>query len=96
MANTKSAKKAAKQNEKKRMINVSRASACKTHAKKLKSALMSENPAREAVFLMLQECQAKLHKAADKGIMKLNTASRKISKLHHMFKAKFNELQHSK
>lgn len=94
MANTKSAKKAAKQNEKRRLINASRMSACKTYVKKLKLSMSKgQELNKEKSFELLQICQSKLHCAVKTGILKLNTASRKISKIHNMFKATFNEVK---
>ncbi|MFO1129798.1 MAG: 30S ribosomal protein S20 [Rickettsiales bacterium] len=92
MANTKSAKKAAKQNEKRRLINNSRMSACKTYLKKLKHSMSGAVELdKEKSLELLKICQSKLGMAVRTGILKLNTASRKISKIHHVFKQKFNE-----
>ena len=79
MANTASAKKAAKQNEKRRKINLARKSAIKSAIKKVIAAVETNKveEAREA----LKDVAAKLSRAKSKGLLHANTASRKLSRL---------------
>lgn len=79
MANIKSAKKRALTNEKKRQQNVARRSALKTTARKIADALAGNevNEARE----LFKQAESQIARAAGKGVLKKNTASRKISRL---------------
>lgn len=79
MANTKSAKKRVITNEKRRVRNVARRSDMKTACKKVLSAL-SNSDAEKAVNL-LKDAIAKIARAKNKGLVKANTAKRKISRL---------------
>ncbi len=89
MANTKSAEKAARQNQRRRLINVSRASEFKTYIKKFKNCLTQQNSTNSEAFELLQKCQSMLHRSVNKNILKPNNASRKISQIHKLFKNKF-------
>lgn len=82
MANTKSAKKQAKQNEKRRAINLARKSAIKTIVKKAISAMTA---GQENAQELLKEASAQLARAKNKGVLHANTASRKISRLTKRF-----------
>ncbi|MBY0352891.1 30S ribosomal protein S20 [Candidatus Babeliales bacterium] len=79
MANIKSAKKRALTNEKKRKQNVARRTALKTTARKIADAL-ANNSVSEARELFKQ-AESSIARAAGKGVLKKNTASRKISRL---------------
>lgn len=81
MANTSSAKKAAKQNEKRRVRNLARRTAIKTAIKKVLSSLESKSFDAEKSQELLQVVAAKLARAKSKGIMHRNTASRKLGRL---------------
>lgn len=81
MANTSSAKKAAKQNEKRRVVNLARRTAIKTALKKSLIALQAEDFDRVEAEKLLQDVAAKLSRAKTKGVMHANTASRKLSRL---------------
>ncbi|SLM27902.1 30S ribosomal protein S20 [Desulfamplus magnetovallimortis] len=78
MANHKSALKRAKQNEVKRMRNKSTRSAMKTAIKKVQAA---KDQGAENITELMQYAQSVISKAAKKGILHQNTASRKISRL---------------
>ena len=80
MANIKSSKKRAKTNEKKRIINLTRRSEIKTIVKKYFSAIDEKNIDTAKDLLKLAE--SKIARATGKGLLKKNTASRKISRLN--------------
>ncbi len=79
MANKKSSKKRTLTNEKSRMLNVARRSDLKTASKKVITALSSSN--LEDAQKLLREAEAKIARAKGKGVLKANTAARKISLL---------------
>ncbi|XVN41285.1 MAG: 30S ribosomal protein S20 [Rickettsia endosymbiont of Argas persicus] len=79
MANHSSAKKAARQTIKKTLVNKKRASAIKTFIKKVLHEINQGN--KENANSALIVAQSKIMKGVKKNIIKLNTASRKISKL---------------
>lgn len=79
MANIKSAKKAAIQSEKRRVINLARRSSVKTAVKSLLSA-MDAKADMAVVQNLFREAEAKISRAKSK-IMHANTASRKVSRL---------------
>ncbi len=78
MANTSSAKKAAKQSEVRQERNTARRTAIKTAIKKVLAAL--SNDASQAQDL-LKDVAAQLSRAKSKGMIHANTASRKLSRL---------------
>lgn len=80
MANTKSAKKQARQSEKRRVCNLARRTAIKTAIKKVVVAL-EENGNAEKTQALLSDVAAKLARAKSKGVMHRNTAARKLSRL---------------
>ena len=78
MANHKSAKKRAKQNEVRRIRNKSTRSSMNTAVKKVHAA--TEEGAGNASDL-LNSAKSLIAKAAKKGVIHQNTAARKISRL---------------
>lgn len=82
MANTKSAKKAAKQNEIRRLRNAARLTAIKTAIKKVRLAVEQK---QDGVVIqnLLADVNAKLSRAKSKGVVHPNAASRKMSRLVH-------------
>jgi len=80
MPNTKSAKKQAKQNSVKRIRNAARKSVVKTAIKKVVAAIEAGQNV-ENTQLLFREAEAQIARAAGKGVLKKNTASRKISRL---------------
>lgn len=76
---TQSAKKALRQNKRKRVVNVKHLVKIRTLTKQLKK-LSQENKLSEARALLPKVYQA-LDKAAKKDVMKKNTAARKKSRL---------------
>lgn len=90
MANHKSAEKRARQNLKKRDQNKSYLSQVRTVVKSFKAALseMREGKVETAqVQTLLQKAQSALHKAAAKGILHSNNASRRVSRLSQQLRA---------
>ncbi len=79
MANTKSAKKRVKQNQNRRMRNLARRSAIKTAAKRVLAAVEANNVAVACELLVSAESQ--IARACGAGVLKKNTAARKISNL---------------
>lgn len=80
MANTKSAQKNARKNEKRRVINLARKTTVKTAIKKVLIAL-EESESAAKVQELLREAQAQLARAKNKHLIHANNASRKISRL---------------
>jgi small subunit ribosomal protein S20 len=85
MANTKSAKKAARQAERRTLINKGRRSRMRSFMKKVEEAIASGD--KQAADLALREAQPEIMRSASKGIIHKNTASRKISRLSARIKA---------
>jgi small subunit ribosomal protein S20 len=85
MANTKSAQKAARQTLRRTEVNKSRRSEMRTYVRKVEEAIAAKdsNAAAEA----LRAAEPKLARAAQKGIVHQNAASRKISRLAKRVKA---------
>lgn len=84
MANHSSAKKAARQTVKKNLVNKRRASTIKTFVKKVLHEINQGN--KEEANSALVIAQSKIMQGVKKNIIKLNTASRKISKLSKKIK----------
>jgi small subunit ribosomal protein S20 len=85
MANTKSAKKAARQMISRTAINKNRRSAVKTEVRKVEEAIASGN--KEAAVSALKSAEPALVRNAQKGVMHARTASRKVSRLAQRVKA---------
>ncbi|MDK9696142.1 MAG: 30S ribosomal protein S20 [Siculibacillus sp.] len=85
MANTPSAKKAARKIARRTAVNKSRRSRVRTFVRKVEEALASGDQAAAAEAL--KAAQPELQRAASKGVLHRNTASRKISRLAHRVKA---------
>lgn len=79
MANTASAKKQAKINIKKRLVNQKRRSDLKSASKKVLDAL--NNKDIELAKELLRDAESKIARAKGKGLVKKRAASRKISRL---------------
>ena len=79
MANTSSAKKAARKIERRAAINKNRRSRVRTYVRKVEEALASgDKAAANAAFAA---AQPELMRAAARGVIHKNTASRKVSRL---------------
>jgi len=79
MANTSSAKKATRKIARRTAVNKSRRSRVRTFIRKVEEALASGD--REAAQAALVAAQPELMRAATKGVLHKNTASRKVSRL---------------
>jgi small subunit ribosomal protein S20 len=86
MANTSSALKSIRQEEKRTQINRSRKSKIKTYTKKLLLTI-SNNSDKELVMEAFIKAQSEIMRGVTKKVLKLNNASRKISRLHKLVKA---------
>lgn len=79
MANTSSAKKATRKIERRTEVNRARRSRMRTFVKKLEDALKSGDKA--AATEAFKGAQPEIMRAAQKGVLHKNTASRKVSRL---------------
>ncbi len=79
MANIKSSKKRALTNEKRRIRNVARRSELKTWTRKVEDALASKDV--KGAQENLRVAVSKIARAKGKGLLKANTAARKMSQL---------------
>jgi len=80
MANTASAKKAVRKIERRTSVNRSRRSQMRTYVRKVEEAIASGDSA--AAVAALQAAEPLMMRAAQKGILHKNTASRKVSRLN--------------
>ena len=85
MANHKSAKKRIKQDEKRTLRNKMRKSRISTFIKKLETSIASGK--KEEAQANFKSAQSEIFKGVTKGVVKKNTASRKISRLAAKVKA---------
>lgn len=84
MANTSSAKKATRKIARKTAINKNRRSRVRTYVRQVEEALAAgDKGAAEAAF---KAAQPELMRAANKGVLHANTASRKVSRLAQRLK----------
>ena len=79
MANTKSAKKAARQTIRRTNANKGRRSRMRSYARKVEEAIASGDKAAAAAAL--KEAEPVLARTAQKGLVHRKTASRKVSRL---------------
>jgi small subunit ribosomal protein S20 len=79
MANTKSAKKAARQTARRTEINKTRRSRLRSSVRKVEEAIASGN--KDAARAALQEAEPIIVSTAQKGVLHRKTASRKVSRL---------------
>jgi small subunit ribosomal protein S20 len=85
MANTKSAKKAARQIEKRTEVNKSRRSRVRTHWRAVEEALAKgDAPAAKTA---MAAAESETMRAVSKGVMHKNTGARKVSRLSQRVKA---------
>jgi small subunit ribosomal protein S20 len=85
MANTVSAKKMTRKIGKRTEINRSRRSRMRTFLRKVEEAIASGN--QSAATEALRAAEPEIMRAAQKGIVHKNMASRKVSRLAHRIKA---------
>ena len=81
MANTSSAQKATRQIARRTAVNKSRRSQLRTAVVKIEEAIASGDRARAAAAL--KEAEPTIMRAAQKGVIHKNAASRKVSRLTH-------------
>ena len=81
MANTASAKKAARVIARRTAVNQARRSRMRTFLRKVEEAIASGDKAAAAAAF--QDAQPEIIHAAQKGVLHRNTASRKVSRLAH-------------
>jgi small subunit ribosomal protein S20 len=79
MANTKSAKKAARQTIRRTEANKGRRSRMRSYARKVEEAIAAGD--KEAAAAALKEAEPVLARTAQKGLMHRKTAARKVSRL---------------
>jgi small subunit ribosomal protein S20 len=79
MANIKSAKKRAEQTIVRTERNISRKNRIRTFVRKLQDLIKSGD--KEKSLSALSDTQSEIMKGVTKGVIKLNTASRKVSRL---------------
>ncbi len=79
MANTSSAKKATRKIAARTAVNKNRRSRVRTYVRKVEEALAAGD--KEAAAAAFQAAQPELMRAASRGVMHANTASRKVSRL---------------
>jgi small subunit ribosomal protein S20 len=85
MANTSSAKKATRKIERRTAVNKVRRSRVRGYVRKVEEAIASGDKA--AAQAALVAAQPELMRAATKGVLPKNTASRKVSRLARRVKA---------
>ncbi len=85
MANTPSAKKAARKIERRAVVNRSRRSRLRTFVRKVEEAIVAGN--HEAATAALKAAEPVIVRAAQFGIIHKNTAARKVSRLSHRVRA---------
>ena len=85
MANTTSAKKATRKIARRTAVNKSRRSRVRNFVRKVEEAIATGDAALAKAAL--QAAEPELQRAASKGVLHANTASRKVSRLSHRVKA---------
>ena len=85
MANHNSALKRIRTNKKKTLVRSSRITFLRTSIKSVETAL--ENKDKTAAIEAFKSAESQIMKGVSKGVMKKNTASRKISRLSNRIKA---------
>ncbi|MBK1628656.1 MULTISPECIES: 30S ribosomal protein S20 [Hyphomicrobiales] len=85
MANTPSARKAARKIEQRTATNKARRSRLRTFLRQVEEAIASGNS--QAAQSALREAQPELMRGASKGVLHKNTAARKMSRLAQRVKA---------
>lgn len=85
MANTASAKKAVRKLEARTEVNKANRSRMRTFVRKAEEAIEAGD--QTAAAAAVKEAQPEIMKAVTKGILKKNTASRKVSRLTKRVKA---------
>ncbi len=79
MANTQSAKKAVRKIAARTEVNKERRSRMRTYIRKVEEAIAGGD--KDAANAALKEAQPEIMRSVTKGVMKKNTAARKVSRL---------------
>jgi small subunit ribosomal protein S20 len=79
MANTKSAKKAARKIARRTVINKSRRSRVRNYVRRVEEAIAAGD--RNEALAVMKEAEPQIMRAAQKGVLHKNSASRKVSRL---------------
>ena len=79
MANTQSAKKAARKIARRTVINKSRRSRVRNYVRKVEEAIAAGD--RNRALAVMKEAEPQIMRAAQKGVLHRNSASRKVSRL---------------
>jgi len=79
MANSPQAKKRARQNEKRFLVNKARRSRIRTYLRRVEEAIASGD--KDAAGVALKAAQPELMRGVTKGVYHKNTAARKMSRL---------------
>jgi small subunit ribosomal protein S20 len=81
MANTSSARKATRKIARKTEVNKSRRSLLRNSVRKIEEAIASDD--RTAALTAFKEAEPAIMRAAQRGVVHKNNASRKVSRLAH-------------
>ena len=81
MANTSSAKKITRQIVRRTEVNKARRSQLRTYVRKVEEAIAGGD--RNTALAALKTAEPQIMRAAQKGVVHKNTASRKVSRLTH-------------
>ena len=81
MANTKSARKATRKNARRTVINKARRSTLRTSVRKVEEAIASGD--QNAALAAFKQAEPVIMRAAQRGVVHKNNASRKVSRLAH-------------
>ena len=79
MANTKSAKKAARKIARRTIVNKSRRSRVRNYVRRVEEAIAAGD--RNRALAVMKEAEPQIMRAAQKGVLHKNRASRKVSRL---------------
>ena len=79
MANTRSAKKAVRKIARRTEVNKARRSRVRTYIRKVEEAIAGGD--KDAASAALKAAQPEIMRSVTKGVMKKNTAARKVSRL---------------
>jgi small subunit ribosomal protein S20 len=79
MANTKSAKKAARKIARRTIVNKSRRSRVRNYVRRVEEAIAAGD--RNRALAVMKEAEPQIMRAAQKGVLHKNSASRKVSRL---------------
>jgi len=81
MANTKSARKATRKIARRTIVNKTRRSLLRNSVRKIEEAIASGD--RTAALTAFKEAEPAIMRAAQRGVVHKNNASRKVSRLSH-------------